>query len=215
MAELTLTAQPRDLTGKKVGRLRRAGVLPAVVYGPALAGPRSIQLDYKQFEAVYAAAGLSKLITLKIGDNGQSQPVFIRDVQYNMLRRRIDHVDLYAAKLDAETTVAVPVILVGEAPVVTRGEGVITQVLASVTVRALPQALPAHLEVDARRIATVDDDVRVADLRLPPGVAVVEPPDAIVIAVTRAAAAGATEEAAPAAETAPAATATETETGED
>jgi large subunit ribosomal protein L25 len=213
MADLTLTAQPRDLTGKKVGRLRRAGLLPAVVYGPALPGPRSIQLDYKQFEAIYSAAGLTKLITLTIGDSDRGQPVFIRDVQYNLLRRRIDHVDFYAARMDTETTATVPVVLVGEAPVVARGEGVISQVLASVTVRALPQAIPAHLEADARRIETINDDVRVADLSLPPGVTVVEPPDAIVVSVTRAALAEAVAPAEAVEAAAPAAEATE-ETGE-
>jgi large subunit ribosomal protein L25 len=184
MADLTLNAQPREVTGKQVKRLRRAGTVPAVVYGPAVSGPRSIQLDYKAFEAVYGAAGLSRLITLSVG-GGAGQPVFIRDVQYNLLKRRVDHVDFYAAKMDVETTAAVPVVLVGEAPVATRDEGVVTQVLTSVTVRALPRAIPAHLEVDASAIETLDDDVRVADLRLPPDVTVVDNPDAIVISVTR------------------------------
>jgi large subunit ribosomal protein L25 len=185
MADLILNAQPRELTGKQVRRLRRAGMAPAVVYGPAVSAPQSIQLDYKEFEAVYAAAGLSRLITLAVA-NGGGQPVFIRDVQYNLLKRRIDHVDFYAAKMDVETTAAVPILLVGEAPVATRDEGVVTQVLMSVTVRALPRAIPAHLEVDASAIETLNDDVRVADLRLPPDVTVVDNPDAIVVSVTRA-----------------------------
>jgi large subunit ribosomal protein L25 len=184
MAEYTLQAQPRQITGKKVGRLRREGVVPAVVYGPALSGPQSIQLDRKAFETLYARAGLSRLVTLTV-DGGRGQPVFIRDVQYNLLRRRIDHVDFYAARMDVETTVSVPVTLVGDAPVATRGEGVVTQALTSVTLRALPRDIPPHLEIDASRIETLNDDVRIADLTLPSGVTVVDPPDTIVISVTR------------------------------
>lgn len=185
MADLTLAAQPRDVIGKQVNRLRKVGVLPAVVYGPALTGPRSIQLDYKTFESVYAHAGLSRLIALTIGEDGQAQPVFIRDVQYNLLKRRVDHVDFYAAQMDVETTASIQVVLVGEAPIVTRGEGVISQVLNAVTVRALPRAIPAHLEIDASRIKTFNDDVRVGDLSVPDGVSIVDSPDSVVISVTR------------------------------
>jgi large subunit ribosomal protein L25 len=183
MADLVLNARPRDIIGKQVGQLRRAGVLPAVVYGPAMPGPSSIQLDYKEFAAVYSRAGRSKLITLTIGD--QPRTVFIREVQYNMLRRRVDHVDFYAAQMDVETTVSVPVVLVGEAPISRSGDAVVNQVLETVMVRALPRAIPGHLEVDAGRIATVDDDVRVGDLSVPSGVTIVDNPEAIVVSVTR------------------------------
>lgn len=193
MVEYTLQAQPRELIGKKVGRLRREGMLPAVVYGPALPGPRSIQLTRKEFETLYARSGLSRLVTLTV-DSGEGQPVFIRDVQYNLLKRRIDHVDFYAARMDTETTASVPIVLVGEAPVTARGEGVVTQALTSVTLRALPRAIPPHLEIDASQIATLNDDVRVGDLALPPGVTVVDPADTIIISVTRVT----TEEAVPA-----------------
>lgn len=187
MADYTLRAQPREITGKKVAQLRRAGLLPAVVYGPALPGPQSIQLDQKDFVALYTRSGLSRLVTLSVGDTEPGQQVFIRDVHYNLLKRRIDHVDFYAARMDTETTASVPVHLVGEAPVAARNEGVVTQVLTSVTLRALPHSIPAHLEIDASQIETLNDDVRIGDLALPAGVTAVDHADTIVISVTRAA----------------------------
>jgi large subunit ribosomal protein L25 len=97
MADLSLTAQPRATVGKRVRQLRRAGRLPAVIYGPALDAPQSIQLDQQEFETVYHAAGLVKPIDLTVVGGG-SREVAIKDVQYNLLQRRVVHVDFYAGR---------------------------------------------------------------------------------------------------------------------
>ena len=185
MADLTLTVQPRDIVGKKVRRLRRTGLLPAVVYGPTIAAPHSVQLDRREFEAVYHAAGTTQLVDLVFAGDGGRTTVFIRDVQYNLLKRQIDHVDFYAANLRVETTMAVPVVLAGEAPIAARGEAIVTLSHASVTVRALPTDIPAHLEADISRIETLGDDIRVADLPVPPNVTVIDSPDTVIVSVTR------------------------------
>lgn len=183
MADLTLNAEPRALLGKKSRRLRRSGLLPAVVYGPAVREPRALQLDARAFDTVYRAAGMTQLVDLVI--DGQRQSVFIRDVQYNLLRRAVDHVDFYAANLNVETIVAVPVVLTGEAPIVARGEGVVSLEHQTVNVRALPAHIPALFEVDASRIESVDNDVRVGDLTAPAGVTIVDDPDTVIVSVSR------------------------------
>lgn len=196
MADLTLSAQPRELIGKKVSQLRRVGQLPAVIYGPAIAAPQAIQLDAKQFETVYHAAGLTHVIDLAVGD-GLPTTVLIREVQYNLLKRAIDHVDFYAANLREQTIVAIPLTLVGEAPVVARGEGVLNQIHTTVRVSALPTAIPSHLEIDLSSVQTVNDDVRVSDLTAPADVTIVDSPDTVLVAVTHVAGVP-VEEAAPA-----------------
>jgi large subunit ribosomal protein L25 len=117
--------------------------------------------------------------------DGQRQSVFIRDVQYNLLRRAVDHVDFYAANLNVDTTVSVPVVLTGEAPIVARGEGVVSLVHPTVSVRALPANIPTLFEVDASRIESVDNDVRVGDLTAPAGVTIVDAPDTVIVSVSR------------------------------
>jgi large subunit ribosomal protein L25 len=185
MSDLTINAQPRTVLGKKSRRLRREGLLPAVIYGPAVDAPQPLQLDARQFEVVYRAAGLTQLVDLVV-DGGNRQRVFIRDVQHNLLKRRIDHVDFYAANLNVETTVAVPVVLIGEAPVVARAEGVLSQPVTTVSVRALPANVPASFEVDLTQIETLNDDVRVSNLVAPEGVTLLDDPDTVLVSVTRA-----------------------------
>jgi large subunit ribosomal protein L25 len=184
MADLTINAQPREVVGKKVKKLRREGFVPAVVYGPAVDAPRAVQIERKAFESVYRAAGTSQLVGLAVGAERRTTPVFIRDVQYNMLKRRVDHIDFYAANLRAETTVNVPVVLTGEAPIVRRGEAILNQVVNTVAVRALPTEIPAHIEVDLAGVETLNDDIRVSDLTVPAGVTLVDSPETMIVSVT-------------------------------
>lgn len=185
MADLTITAQQRTVIGKKSRRLRRSGLLPAVVYGPAISEPHPLQLDAREFDLLYRSAGMTQLVDLVVDGVGR-QRVFIRDIQFNLLKRQIDHVDFYAANLNVETTMAVPIVLVGEAPVAARGEGVVTLAYQTVSVRALPTEVPAHFEVDTSHIETINDDVRVSQLSVPAGVTILDDPDTVVVSVTRA-----------------------------
>ena len=147
-------------------------------------GPASLQLDGKEFEAAWRAAGSTHLISLAVA-GGAATRVLIRDVQYNLLKRRIDHVDFYAADLLQETTAAVRLVLGGSAPIVERDEGMVMLVQQAVQVRALPTQIPNQITVDISGIETSSDDVRVADLPLPPGVTIMDAPETVVVAVTR------------------------------
>jgi large subunit ribosomal protein L25 len=183
--DLTLTARPRELTGKKVGRLRREGLLPAVVYGPGLSGSRVLQLPVAEFQTVYRTAGTSRLIRLQVDQSPEQWRVFIKTVQYDLLKRRIEHVDFYAANLREETTVAVPVVLTGEAPIAARGEAVVSLQLTTLDLRALPMAIPPRIEIDISRIESPDDDIRVGDVPLPEGVSTAVAPETVLVSVTR------------------------------
>ena len=82
------------------------------------------------------------------------------------------HVDFHQVNLEEKVAVAVPIHLVGEAPAVVQDEGVLVQPLAEVEVEALPTDLPDHLEADISSLDKIDAAVRVADLKVPKGVAV-------------------------------------------
>lgn len=204
--DLTLLAHLRVERGKKVRKLRREGIMPGVVYGPAIAEPHGIQFDSKAFETLYQSAGKTTLIRLQLGAVSQQWRVFIRSVQYNALKRKIEHVDFYAANLLEETTVVVPIHIVGEAPVVALGTGMLEQVHHTVSVRALPTNVPSHLDADISTLATLVDSIRVSDLQLPPGVTIIDAADTVLITATRTGMAEAEEEAAAVSEPVPAET---------
>lgn len=77
--ELILMAEPRDVHGKKVKRLRREGLIPGVVYGPVVDGTVSVSVNDRDFNKFFMAHGHSTIFTLKW--DGGSQPVLVREVQ--------------------------------------------------------------------------------------------------------------------------------------
>jgi large subunit ribosomal protein L25 len=179
MATPELSAQPRTITGKKVKKLRRVGLLPAVVYGPAMKGIEILELGEREFERVYAHAGSSTLLNLTI-EGGATRPVLIHQVQHDATRRRMIHVDLFAIDMQAVLTVAVPLALVGEAPGVTVQRGIATQLLSELQIRCLPNRIPAALEVDLSRLTEIGAQLTAGDVALPQGVSLVTSADELI-----------------------------------
>ncbi|HVL26480.1 MAG TPA: 50S ribosomal protein L25 [Thermomicrobiales bacterium] len=213
--ELILMAEPRTIHGKKVKRLRREGLVPGVVYGPVVNETVSVSVSSRVFSKFYMNHGHSTIFTLKW--DGGSQPVLIREVQIDPVRRDIIHIDFFAPNMNVKLRQSVAVALhnVGD------HEGVLQHVLNEVEVEALPADLPAELVVDASGLAAVGDAIHVRDLTAPQGVELVSDPDAVVASLVAEAAPTAEEEAeaaeaAEAAEEAPAeADAAESAEGED
>lgn len=181
MAKQRITAQPRAILGKKVKRLRKQGLLPAVVYGPAFVGVQPVTIAAHEFEHVYAHAGTSALIDLVL-DEDYSQPVLIHQVQHDHLRRGVLHVDFLAPDLRQELTVAVPLHLVGESPAVRSG-GILTQFVTEIHVRCLPTDIPPMVELDLARLTEIGVPLTAGELALPAGVTLVTPPDETIVTV--------------------------------
>jgi large subunit ribosomal protein L25 len=181
MAEIQLTAE----TGREAGtrsskRLRREGKIPAVVYGHG-ADPVSIAVDARELRhALNTEAGVNALVNLSI--DGKKQLTMARVLQRHPVRNTVTHVDFQVVSRDEVMSADVPFALVGEAKEVTNNDGVVDQVLFSLTINATPSAIPAHLEIDISGL-TNGDAIRVGDLKLPSGVTTdVDPEEAIVIA---------------------------------
>lgn len=90
----TLTARPRNIIGKKVKGLRRSGMLPGIIYGPAIAVPQPVSVDAHLFTHIYRQAGTTSPVELTV--NGEHYRVFIRRVERHPWRQEILHVDFYA-----------------------------------------------------------------------------------------------------------------------
>lgn len=203
--ELILMAEPRTVLGKQVKALRREGLVPGVVYGPAITGPTiQVSVNRRELERFYQAHGHSTLFTLSW--NGGSQKVFIKEIQVEPVRRTPLHVDFFAPNLSKELSAPVPVVLhnANEA-----AEGILTQLVDEVEVRALPATLPHQIDADVSALVHVHDSLRAGDLQLPEGVTLVTDPEVVIASI---AAPAVTE--APEAEEAPAAEIPEEATGE-
>ncbi len=174
-----LQAQPRELKGKKIKRLLRLGLVPAVVFGKEV-GSRLIQVAEKEALKAIHQAGTSRLINLQV--DSETIPVLIRGAFFDPITHRLRHIDLWAVPLREEVTVSVPVVLTGESPAVKAG-GVLVQQLEALEVHCLPDRIPEAIRVDISRLGRFHDAIRVGDLEPPPGVRFVTDPDAVIVVV--------------------------------
>lgn len=163
MKAIALTAQNREILGKKVRKLRKEGKIPVGVYGKGFKS-LSVTVSLKDFQKVYEKAGETGLVDLKIGE--KSVPVLIKNVQIHPVTRNILHAELQAVKLTEKIKAHVPVELTGESPAVLNNVGVLIQTLSEVEVSALPVDLPEKIEVDVSGLAEIGQLVTVAELKV-------------------------------------------------
>jgi large subunit ribosomal protein L25 len=167
--EILLQAESRNEHGSRpAGRLRREGRVPAVIYGHGVS-PISVSVDAKQLRnALRTESGMNALITIKVGSD--SHLALAREPQVNHVRGTLEHVDFLIVNRNEEVTAEVPLTLVGEAEGVKRGGGVLEHHLFSLPVRATPDKIPPHIEIEISHLA-VGDSLHVHEIKLPEGVA--------------------------------------------
>jgi large subunit ribosomal protein L25 len=173
-----LDAEPRSLLGKKVKKLRRAGTLPAVVYGPMVDGADSVQVSARDFEFTFRDVGYTSLIDLKVGSE-KSLPVFVREVQVHPVRRDILHIDFYAPNMRLPVEANVPVSTVGELDDGVEAE--VTLGVFEVTVSALPDNIPDEIQADISVLKEIGDQIVASELPLPEGVELTSLEDDLIV----------------------------------
>lgn len=176
---VTLSVETRKERGKELKKLRAAGKLPAVVYGPKEES-QALSLDARVFNKLYKEAGESTIITLT--GLKEDTEVLVHDVAFDPARGGITHVDFYAIERGKELTVDVPLEYVGEAPALKLG-GTLTKVLHEVEVTCRPSKLPQHITVDVSALIDLETQIQVKDLVLPEGVKLENDPEDVVALV--------------------------------
>jgi large subunit ribosomal protein L25 len=183
MALQELTIQRRDGTGKQIAkRLRRQGVVPAIVYG----GPKTepVTVDPKAVLRMIAGhAGTTQLLTLTMDGEGGSRLAIIRAMQFDPVTERLLHVDLQEVSADKPITVRVAVHPIGEAVGVRDTKGILNLVLHEVTVSCLPTAIPEQIDADVSELA-IGDVLTIGDLAAPAGVRILNDPGQAVATVS-------------------------------
>lgn len=170
-----LLAEKRtDLGSRPAGRLRRAGKVPAVVYGLE-SETLTVTVPAREL-AHLLAGGANTLITLKLED-GEALAL-ARQVQRHPTRGEYLHVDFVRVSTDVAVAAEVPLHLVGESAGVKDG-GIVEQLVFSLSIEAKPQDIPTVIEHDISALA-IGDQLRVEELALPAGVVATVDPDALV-----------------------------------
>jgi large subunit ribosomal protein L25 len=176
---MQLNAARRETIGKATRRLRRQGLLPAIVYGQN-ATPTSIQLNAHDFERVFVRAGRTQLIDLVVAD-GRPHKVLVKEVQWSPRRNTLVHVDFHQVSLREKLQVDVPIVVTGEAEPVSVGDADVLIVMHTLRVECLPSLIPEAIEVDISGLTEVEAGVRVSELQLPESVVSVADPDELVV----------------------------------
>ncbi|CAN5613243.1 MAG: 50S ribosomal protein L25 [Chloroflexi bacterium] len=166
-----IPAQPRTVSGKNVSRLRREGLLPAVVYGQSRPS-ESIQIDAREFETLRRSVSRNSLVELRIGD-ARPQPVMLHEFQEHPVNRRVLHVDFLVVNMAEELTVDVPINYSGTSEAVDRMGGTLLHPMDTVQVRALPTDLPQSLNADISALDSFDAVITAGELSLPERVTLV------------------------------------------
>jgi large subunit ribosomal protein L25 len=175
VSEVRIVAEPRTEFGKGgARRTRRAGKVPAVIYGHGQA-PRHIALPAREF-AHAIKHGLNTLLTIEI--EGGSELALPKAIQRDPLKGTFDHVDLLLVRRGEKVTVEIPVILVGEAS----RDGMVNQDLSVLTVEAEATHIPDGVEVSLDGL-TVGDHVLAKDVKLPKGTTLSTDPEAMVVGI--------------------------------
>jgi len=177
---MELTVEKRDIK-KSPATLRLSGVLPAVIYGREEEST-PISIDRRTFEKLFQKAGENTVITLK--GLGEDKDVLIHDVVVDAVRGQAIHADLYAIAKGQTVTVAIPIEFEGEAPAVKEFGGILVKVMHELEIEVPPKDLPQALHADVSMLATLDDKVTVADLKLPASAIITADPEEVVAMIT-------------------------------
>lgn len=205
MADNQLGAAPRTVLGKKVKALRRSGVTPANVYGHKV-DSTALQADTVELTHLLRAAGRNAIISLKVDGEPAPRTVVVRNVERNPVNGKLLHVDFFQVSMTEKMKAEVRVVLTGASPAVENFQGVLLQMIETVSVEALPGDIPAEFEADVSVLEQLESSIHVRDLNIDQSkVTLTTDPDVVVARVAAPRLAAAEEGAAAAAEGAEAA----------
>jgi len=181
MEKVVLKASKREITGKQVRALRRAGQLPAVIYGRHVE-PIAISLDAHSASLILAKLTSSSLVTLDV--DGTEFPAIVREKQRNYIKGVLTHVDFLALDLSEKIRTKVRLTYTGVSPAVKDFSAVLVHRLDALEVECLPTDLPERITVDISSLKEIGNNIHVRDIVVPANVLVLDDADEIAIIAT-------------------------------
>jgi large subunit ribosomal protein L25 len=183
MDRVKLVVHPRDVDGsREARRLRRRGLIPAVLYGsgnPAL----SIAVDQHALrDALATEAGLHAVLDVEIEGQAQPHVAIVKEYEIDKVKHFMTHVDFQEINLTELIESNVTVTLVGTPAGVKLDGGLLDVVTREVLVSALPTDMPEHLTLNVDELG-VGDVARVSDLAVPAEVTILDDLDEVICSV--------------------------------
>lgn len=180
MSEVRLAAELRTEFGKGAARrTRRAGKIPAVLYGHGTE-PKHVALPALEFARVVREHGRNAVLTLELNGDG-SELALTKTVTTHPLKNYIEHVDLLVVRRGEKVVVDVPVVITGEPAAST----LVTQDASTLSVSAEALHIPDHFEVSVEGLGA-GTQVLAGQVSLPEGVDLQTDPEALVVNVVSA-----------------------------
>jgi len=168
--DFDLIAETREDQGKGASRrLRRQGMVPAIIYG-AGRPPRALAFDHnKVIKQLENESFYSSVLNIKVRD--KSQAAILKDMQRHPAKNQIMHMDFQRIVADQEIKMNVPLHFIGEevAPGVKEGGGKVSHHMTEVEIVCLPKYLPEYIDMDVSEVE-LDEMLYLSDIKLPEGV---------------------------------------------
>ena len=181
MEKVVLNASKRDVVGKQVKALRRAGKLPAVIYGRHTE-PLNINLDAHSASLALGKLTSSSLVTINL--DGTEYATLVREKQRDYINNRLLHVDFMAVSLDELIRTYVSVHFTGVSSAVKDYNAVLVKNLEQLEVECLPTDLPESIVVDISVLRRPGEGIRVREVNVPDTIRILNDPDTMVAVAT-------------------------------
>lgn len=161
---MKLQAKNREITGKKVKTIRKAGMIPAVVFEPKKESI-NISVEYVAFIKAYRVSGETEVIELTVDD--KKYPVIIEEVSYHPVTSSVLHVNFRIVDLKQKIRVNIPIVFVNEEtqPLLKTGEALLLTQLDEIEVEALPNDLPKEIVLDVLNLKEIGDSFTIKDIK--------------------------------------------------
>ena len=168
MSDILLNLDTRTAEGKKAAKLRGIGYIPSIVYG-GHDEPLKTQSKIMETNKVIHAAGKHTPVHLVIG--GSKHLAIIKAIDMDAVRHEVRHIAFHTINKNDIITTEVPIVLTGKGDSVAERAGlVVLQAIEHVEVKAKPADLPESFELSIADLATDEDKLTIADIKLPAGV---------------------------------------------
>jgi large subunit ribosomal protein L25 len=176
---IELQAEPRDVFGKHVRRLRRQGIVPANIYGHG--DSRPIQAAARALEHMLVHGGRTGIVTIAV--NGGSETALLKEIQRDPRSGQILHIEFQAVSLEEQVISTVPVRFVGDSVAVTKLGGVMSHPRTELRLAARARDLPESIEVDLSTITELHGAIHISDLPESATYQYLDPPEEVLAMV--------------------------------
>lgn len=173
-----LKAKIREVTGKKVKKLRSEGLIPAVLYGHDIK-PAVLTVVKSEFEKVFKEAGTASLVDLEI-ENKAPVKVITHEPQLDPVRDEPIHIDFYKVRMDKKIKTEIPLEFTGKSEAVEQLDGSLVTNRDNIEIECFPTDLIPSLEVDISTLKTFEDSITVGSLKVPSEIEILTDKDEVI-----------------------------------